>query len=271
MRELTVDEVKARELAIMCRVRDFCEERGLTYYLAYGTLIGALRHQGFIPWDDDVDLIMFRGDYEVFMREFNRDRTDSLRARCPENDADYCHNMGKVIDESTLLLENNELTDRIGVYIDIFAFDYLPEDEAERKRFLRRQQFLRDQFRRCNEPLSAQKNPVKRLALRGYKRILRLISANRIARKMNQAALEATHGRRTAICGEMTSYMCRDRSIFRTEWFDEIITLPFEGEPFTAPKNYDPILRRSYDDYMLLPPEEARVYEHGFKAYQLDE
>ena len=268
MRELTVEEVKARELEIMCKVRDFCRERGLSIYLAYGTLIGAVRHRGFIPWDDDVDFIMFRKDYDVFMREFNRNRTDALRARCPENDPDYCHNMGKVIDESTLLVENNCLPDKMGVYIDIFCFDYLPEDEKERRKFLRRQQFLRDQFRRFNQPLSKQKNPAKRLMLRAEKQLLNLLPGNYLARKMNERAFGATRGKRTAICGEMTSFMDRERSIFRTEWFDEIVEMPFEGELFPAPKNYDVILRRTYEEYMVLPPEEKRNYEHGFKAYE---
>lgn len=271
MRELTVDEVKARELAIMCKVRDFCRERGLTCYLAYGSLIGAVRHQGFIPWDDDVDLIMFREDYDVFMREFNLGRQDSLAARCVENSRGYYHNMGKVIDESTLLIEKgNNLGDEIGVYIDIFAFDYLPEDDAERAKVLRRLQKLRDQYRRINEDLEEQRNPVKRLALRANKLLLKLLPGDLIARKMNEAAFAATGGRRTAICGELTSYSCRERSVFRTEWFDETIELPFEGEYFTAPKDYDTVLRFFYGDYMELPPEEKRHLEHGFTAYQKD-
>ena len=270
MRELTVDEIKARELAIMCKVREFCEERGLTYYLAYGTLIGAVRHGGFIPWDDDVDLIMFRGDYDILMREFNIGRTDALRAKCPENDPDYCHNMGKIVDESTVLIEKNRLRDSLGLYIDIFAFDYLPEDDAQRAKILRRQQFLRDQYRRTNEDPNEQKNPVKRLALRANKLALRLLPGNLLARKMNDVAFGATRGRRTAICGELTSYMCREGSIFRTEWFDETFELPFEGELFTAKKNYDVILRQTYGDYMTLPPEEKRHLEHGFTVYQKD-
>ena len=268
MRELTVEEVKARELAILCKVRDFCDAHGLRYYLAYGTLIGAVRHQGFIPWDDDVDLIMFRPDYDVFMREFNRDRQDALAARCVENSPGYYHNMGKVIDESTLLVENNKLGDEIGIYIDIFAFDYLPEDETERNRVRGELQRLRDQYRRINQDLSEQKNPLKRLALGANKLALRFLPGDLIARKMNEIAFGATRGERTSICGELTSYMCRDRSVFQTEWFDEVIELPFEGERFTAPKNYDVILRHSYDDYMVLPPEEKRHYEHGFTAYE---
>ena len=89
-------------------------------------------------------------------------------------------------------------------------------------------------------------------------------------RKMNDVAFGVTRGERTAVCGEMTSYMCREGSIFRTEWFDETFELPFEGELFTAPKNYDVILRQTYGDYMTLPPEEKRHLEHGFTVYQKD-
>lgn len=269
MRELTVDEVKARELAIMCKVRDFCDERGLTYYLSYGSLIGAVRHKGFIPWDDDVDLIMFRPDYDIFMREFNQNRTDTLEAWDVSNNPKYYHNMGKVVDVSTVLIEkNNNLGDQIGVYIDIFAFDYLPEDEAERTKVLRHLQRLRNYYRRINEDVSEQKNPVKRLALRASKLALKLLPGNLIARKMNDVAFAATRGERTSICGELTSYSCRERSVFQTAWFDETIRLPFEGELFTAPREYNTILRFFYGDYMQLPPEEKRHLEHGFTVFE---
>ena len=270
MRKLTVEEVKARELDILRSVRDFCRERGLTCYIAYGTLIGAVRHQGFIPWDDDVDVIMFREDYDVFMREFNIGRRDALRAKCPENDRDYYHNMGKVIDSSTRLEENNHLGDEMGVYIDVFAFDYLPEDAAERAKVRARLQHLRNYYRRINEEPEEQKNPVKRFALLATKLALRLLPGGLIARKMNEAAANASGGKKTSICGELTSYSCGDRSIFETAWFDGTVELPFEGELFPAPKEYDKILRFFYGDYMALPPEEKRHLEHGFTAYALE-
>ena len=269
MRELTLEEIKARELDILRKVRDFCEERGLTCYLAYGTLIGAVRHQGFIPWDDDVDLIMFRPDYDLFMREFNQGRNDSLEAWDVSNNPSYRHNMGKVVDVSTVLVEkNSNLGDEIGVYIDIFAFDYLPEDEVERTKVLRRLQHLRNYYRRINEDPSEQKNPIKRLALRGTKLALRLLPGNLIAKRMNDAAFAATGGKRTSICGELTSYSSKERSVFRTAWFEETVPLPFEGELFPAPKEYDTILRYFYGDYMQLPPPEKRRLEHGFTAYE---
>lgn len=271
MRELSLEEIRERELNMLRKLRDFCRERGLTYYLAYGTLIGAVRHQGFIPWDDDVDVIMFREDYDVLMREFNIGRDDSLAARCVENSPGYYHNMGKIIDESTVLIEKgNNLGDEIGIYIDIFAFDYLPEDDAERARVLRHLRKLRKHYRRINEDLDEQRNPVKRLALRANKLALKLLPGDLIARKMNEAAVAATGGRRTGICGELTSYSSKERSLFRTEWFDGTIELPFEGEMFTAPKDYDTILRFFYGDYMTPPPEEKRHLEHGFTAYRKD-
>lgn len=133
---LTAKELQKIEFDALSWFNDFCQKHGLKYCLFYGTLLGAVRHRGFIPWDDDVDVIMLREDYSRFC-ELMRDQADDARYRfyAPEINEHYFYPFGKLIDSHTELVENT--TDcgvRMGVFIDIFPFDDDIADERISKK-----------------------------------------------------------------------------------------------------------------------------------------
>ena len=129
MKEISFEESKKLELDILLAVADFCNKNNLTYFLAYGTLIGAIRHKGFIPWDDDIDIQMPREDYNKFIETFSHERYKTIAPGTPLSK----HSFVKVIDTETVKIEAHKKYKKgfLGVDIDIFPLDGTPSDENE--------------------------------------------------------------------------------------------------------------------------------------------
>ena len=118
MRAINSDELKSIQLDLLQKTADFCENNGLRYFLCGGTLIGAIRHKGYIPWDDDIDIAMPRPDYEKFVRIFNLTQ-NYYQVMSIETDPDYAYAFAKVYENRTVLKELHYPGDAFGVYIDI--------------------------------------------------------------------------------------------------------------------------------------------------------
>ncbi|MBR0069014.1 MAG: LicD family protein, partial [Synergistaceae bacterium] len=141
MKALDVEGLKKVELEILDVVAKFCDEHDIKYWLCYGTLIGAIRHKGFIPWDDDIDIAMLRPDYEKFMELFNKHNT-RYRFSCSENDPDFPRYWGRVSDTNTVLIDSDFW--KTHIYVDIFCWDHAPDDvKALKKMFLRKHIYWR--------------------------------------------------------------------------------------------------------------------------------
>ena len=129
MKEIDIKELKKIQLNILDNVNSFCKKNKINYWLDCGTLLGAVRHSGYIPWDDDIDIGMLRDDYDKFLKIYNKDNT-KYQLMASELDKDYYFQFGKVVDTSTVLYEPDEKTGIKGaVYIDVFVYDNAPDDE----------------------------------------------------------------------------------------------------------------------------------------------
>ena len=140
MRRITdIHELRSIQMGILDHVHDYCERHGLRYFLSSGTLIGAVRHKGYIPWDDDIDIYMPRQDYEQFLRNF-LDGTGHFRVLAPSpweragGEIPYYYTFAKVVDTRTLMVETETKGFEIGVFMDIFPVDYVTDDLKERQR-----------------------------------------------------------------------------------------------------------------------------------------
>ncbi|ACD51272.1 LicD family protein [Clostridium botulinum] len=258
---LSLKDAQMLMVSILKDVHNICEKHGLKYFLDAGTLLGAVRHKGFIPWDDDMDIGMLRDDYEKFLRIAKEELPSHLFLQTFESDKYYdiyqvpC----KVRYNGTVLIEKaigeNEKMHN-GVYIDIFPYDSLPKHNFVYK--IQRsisgnilKSFVR--LRDIPEKLTLK----NKITFSFYKIITKIFTAKR--RRKFFGALVKWNDKNSKYMGYGVDTAWSEYVYKKDDYFD-LIKLEFEGENFYGPKNADAILTELYGDYMTLPKEEERVW-----------
>ena len=216
MRTITeLDEMKCIQLDIMRKIHSYCKANDIRYYLSHGTLIGAIRHHGFIPWDDDIDIFMPRPDYERFCKEFPVSRYDNvLQIANSHTSPYYGRPMSKVYDTRTVLIEPNYLgDDSIGVNIDIWPLDGMPDDEKKRLIHLRKIKMLQMVLYGRVVKYSQCKGATQKI---GHLFLLP-ISSKAIVRVIEKALKEYEYDQSTFVSSCTDPY----KKFFKREWFIE--------------------------------------------------
>lgn len=272
MKALNMQEIQQVSLEILKQVADICDEQGLRYFLAYGTLIGAIRHKNTIPWDDDIDIMMPRPDYDKLLRYFesHKEQLYPLQAMNDDTAKDYPYLITRISDARYELDVINEKPYGIGVFIDIYPLDGLGNNLDEAKATINKTKDLsslvflatRKYFHRGNTK-SLLKCVVKVPAfvyakLRGKKAFSKV--SYEIAKKYEYETSKYVG------CVLWPTY--RERDIFERNLFEETVKVQFGKYEFAAPKEYDTVLRQIYRDYMKLPPEKDRAPHHLYSAYK---
>lgn len=267
--DIQCEKLKQCELEIFKQFISICDELNLRYFVAGGTLLGAVRHGGFIPWDDDIDVLMPRKDYERFLRE--------AQARLPEfyflqtfrTDPEFPANFAKIRDSRTTFIETSVSKHNIhhGVYIDIFPLDYYPD-----KLFLRLILELRKNIMQAR--MSAEfYRPNERISVKMIMRIIAGSVSRLLYRdRQNMQNKRERMFRSVPVSGLVCNYSGAwgKREICPVEWISETCELVFEGLKVSAPRKYDKLLTHLYDDYMKLPPVEKRISHHFATVIDLD-
>lgn len=267
MRKLTLNELKETQICILTHVADFCEQNEIQYWIDSGTLLGAIRHKGYIPWDDDIDIGMLRADYDKFSKLFNSSDSQ-YRFVCLENTPKFYLPHGKVCDMNTILYEPDENGEKLAVNIDIFVYDNAPDDEVELKKMYDKRDFWRKIYWMQNNYIDKNGNIVKVILKYLRRAIYRLRYKNRNpVEEMIQNSKKYMMSQ-TKRVGNFTAFtrMSCDKSVFSS-----FIDVEFEGKKYKAPVGYDEWLRSFYGDYMKLPPEEKRISHHKFVAYTIND
>ena len=261
MRRLGIEELKKIEIEILEEVDAFCRENNIRYSICGGTLLGAVRHKGYIPWDDDIDIMMPRSDYDRFLRTFTS--KDNYLINLGES-ADYIEHFTKIIRKGTFL-EYTTLKRRLwGVNIDVFPVDGVPDDGGVYAATLRdlhkKIEYIFPYYRFVGE------KKLLWFAKYCFKRLARPTtdSVKSIKDRMNRMVRENLP--------ESSPGSCEIFDDFRiipiaSDIFLDYTDLEFEGRPFRAIRDADAYLSAMYGDYMTLPPEEQRVSNHFYKAY----
>ena len=272
-RELTLEEIHSATLNIMDYIHDLCAKNGIKYYLGYGTLLGAVRHQGFIPWDDDFDIQIPRKDFNKFCRIMLNEKNNHIKLVNRANTEGYTFAIPRVVDsrfyyQSTQKNSNKIKNPDMGIFIDVYPFDnYGNKEETAR--------YLLNKIERINGMYAIYMNG---FSLRGWSRsiirmplhfFLRIIYGRHYNSKVDSRIYKIIekHTKDTdKYIGQVTWE--RGCNQFNKEWFAERVLVPFEDRQFWVPKGYDMILKKSYGNYMELPPQNQRVSTHDYKIYR---
>ncbi len=268
--ELSLDEIKSIEFELLKKFRDVCQSNGFHYSLMGGTLLGAVRHKGFIPWDDDIDVIMPRPDYERFIAYCQTNQTP-FRLLSDKTDEGYAYLFGKVVDPDTELTEINANRNKVdlGVYIDIFVYDGMGNSYEEAKKNFNKSRFLRELLVASNWTEFFR----SRTKAWYYEpiRYAFFVMSRFVSHKKLIKSIEKKYRNFDFYSNEYVGNLCsdkRDLSIIKRSEIDTYITLPFEGEEFSVFSGYETYLTNMFGDYMQLPPEDKRITHHLFSAYR---
>ena len=266
MKILTLQEVQAESLRVLMEFDAFCRDNSLEYSIAYGTLIGAIRHKGFIPWDDDIDVYMTRPQYEKFIHLY-KDSKDFAMVYPGKDECTVCY--GRLCDMSrTRVVSKSPWTSiDCGVWIDIFPVDAVPEDaEATRKKFLRCHRMYRRLLgkRRVQRYWSSGKFADKLKAIPTF--LLNGSNPAGYAAKMDRYFTEFSYGSTPKV---MVLSAPMGKRVVRNPIaeFGSYIDLPFEDKTVMAVAAYDSVLTNQFGDYMTPPPVDQQVRGHSVHTY----
>lgn len=259
-------EYKKIVFDILKKTAEYCKKNSIMYYLSYGTLLGAVRHRGFIPWDDDIDIVMPRASYNKFLEKFNERRKDDLRLISVHNTEGYYLAFAKVVDTSLIVREKISGSINIGPYIDIFPLDNLGNSQEEAMKLLSKVGFYCNILKSKNNKWHKNRtiiNNIKAMVASFYP-----LSKKKLIKKINQLSLNYD-GKTTKYIGNANMQNYGNREILFADWYRSTTMLEFEGEPFPAPIGYHKILLQLYGDYMQLPPIEEQVSRHSLTIYKV--
>lgn len=272
----TLRQVQLVQLEIAKEIKRVCEELGINYFLDSGTLLGAVRHKGFIPWDDDLDMGMLRDDYERFVKEGPNVLRDGYYIQTYSSDKAYDNIFLKVRKKNTIYREafSPKSLKNNGVYVDIFPYDEYPDDEDIRKE----QGPILDDYRMQifakmgTRPWSHLNNKIDifkvKIKMVGYKLKSLFISKEKLFERYEKE-IRRFNGEKTE-CYHVHSSACPyGKWVISSCCFNEYIELPFEDDFFKCPANYDLYLKEAYGDYMTLPPVEERENRHNIIELKL--
>jgi len=262
-----INEIQQMELGIMEYIHEVCQKIGVKYFLAYGSLIGAVRHQGFIPWDDDMDICMLREDYEKLQDYLIANPDKRYEVMSYKNNLNYVYPFMKVQDNHTYLLEEDVRIDsNMGIYVDIFPVDGY-EDDVEFKnkmtKLIKKRQLSCYTFKGITNTKSVLNSLLRYVSVI----IFYFTNTNKYVAQIEELA----KSRKVSDYEQVDYLIYKDmnKPVWRREWLEQVTTGTFEGKEFTIPKNYHEILTSDYGDYMQLPPVEQRVSHHDFKLWKI--
>lgn len=271
MEKLTTEEIKRTELDILLWVNELCGQNNLRYSLCGGSLIGAVRHEGFIPWDDDVDICMPRPDYEKLLEIYRRNPEQKYALAYYGNTKGYYNGTAKIYDPSTILFDPNGVFENlgIGVHIDIFPVDGLGKDYKEAKTRYnstrwKRELLIARRWRVYSRSITRAwyYEPIRF----GLFVVSRFVDGEKLLRSIERDSAKTDFDQSSYAACIYGRY--RSKEILPREYYDTYVRKTFEGHLLSCSRDYDSFLRAIYGDYMELPPENKRISQHEYEAYK---
>lgn len=261
MKKLNLADIQAVEINILKYIEKIAIRENIPYYLGFGSLLGAVRHQGFIPWDDDMDIWVPRKYYEHFLEVLQGE--EQFQVISMYNTEDYVNPWAKVIDNTTILLEREEKNvDGMGIFVDVFPLDNLPRQGALQSVFFIKARTLKWIRYFANKSLKEyekagilEKLKIRVAQLYGYRKALLQLDSMCKAIKENESEFVGV-----PVVDTKSYIFCREDFLNKKY-------VAFEQDKFPIPEGAANILKEIYNDYMKLPPESERITKHKFDVY----
>lgn len=261
---LTIREIQLETLKILEVIDKISNKIGIKYVLVWGSLIGAVRHKGFIPWDDDLDIMMSRKDYEKLQDYFikNKDALKPFEFFSKETRNEYPYMIGRICNTNFKMISENEKDYGMGTFVDIYPLDGAGngKDKFLYKRACLCTTMMGMKTRlHFNKTFSAKKNVLKFIIYQVSKIFSEKFFEKKLIKYGKKYSYESSDYLNVMqwCDGGMTI-------LFKKNIFEDVLYVPFEDLIVPIPKDYDEILRNIYGDYMKLPPENERVGHHYY-------
>ncbi|MEL3911690.1 LicD family protein [Treponema pedis] len=272
MQELSLKEIQEESLKILKLVDNICREQGFTYCLFYGTLIGAVRHNGFIPWDDDIDIAMPRNDYERLKQYFivNKEKLMPYVYFDPDTNKDYPYMLARICNLEFKIETQNEYDSGMGVFIDIYPLDVVHNNHFKRLHIAYKAKFLSSLY-----VMKSRKSFLRKK--KWYYNILQYLvyiftffytKDSIYKQQLKLIDISKNHTSDLLSCIIWPDWIFKN--FYKKSDIEDVIDWEFEKCFFKIPRNYDKILTNDYNDYMQLPPEKDRIAHHFYKVYRKD-
>ena len=270
---LTMKEVQEGSLEVLKTIDKICKQEHLRYFLIYGTLLGAIRHKGFIPWDDDIDIIMPRPDYEKLIEYFNMHQKELVPFHMFDyrSDPSYPYMIARVSDSRYTLDVFNEKNYGLGLFVDIYPLDGAGNTEEE---FTRLKKQANPYASMC---FVSTRQTVKRENTKSFAKYLikfpafivaKILGKNFFMKKLEKLGQTYTYDESRYVGVIVWASDDGIKTVYPKDWIGDGTDVEFEGQMFRAPISWDKVLRRGFGNYMELPPEKDRIAHHFYDAYR---
>lgn len=265
MHRLSLEETKEIQLEILSDIQRYCNEHNLTWWLDFGTLIGAVRHKGYIPWDDDIDIGMYHDDFDEFVKGYNQS-TSRYRVETSLTNPNHPWSFAKVYDMNTIMYEPDENGYKFHVHVDVFIYDKAPKSDEEFVRFKKKVHTF--QLLQANQTRAFRPNgPLPRRLLAYIIRVfLQLFPRGYFGRRLDIIRRKYNDSDTGRIVGYSSTDKPMEENLMLTTEMAQ-----FEQYEFPVPVGYaEHIMKRYGFPYYELPPVEKRVRTHDFSAYSIE-
>lgn len=260
---ISLEEMKKIELDILIYIDKICKKNDIQYSIAGGTLLGAVRHKGFIPWDDDIDVFMTRANYIKFIDVLKKENNNKYLLLNANIQKDYYYAFSKIVNTKTTMIETD--TKKIkdyGIYVDLFPIDNIPDDLEERRLFLKKV----NKYKKMLDLTCSIRYKNKSKLNLFLRKIIYFCSSSRLsnyfAKKIDFLS-QKYYNKKTQEQGTVVGGY-GEKEIMKKNIYNEYIKIKFENHYFQALKNYDFYLKKLYGNYMELPPKEKRISHHSY-------